>query len=112
MPRFATTWRPSRSALGGVSKISSIVMSQSGEIAGMSMKGPTMTKENIRSVQELLDDLKGIPKPPGRVADAISITLESSDQLTYARLIDLMDLCKLAGYEAINLKPLTKDGGP
>jgi biopolymer transport protein ExbD len=80
-----------------------------GEITNMSLVGPTVTKESIKSFQELQEQLKGIPKPAGRGAEAVSITIEAAPDLIYSRLIDIMDLCKKAGYESVNLMPLGKE---
>ncbi|HJZ91131.1 MAG TPA: biopolymer transporter ExbD [Gemmataceae bacterium] len=80
-----------------------------GEITNMSLVGPTVTKENIRTFQELEEQLKLIAKPAGRGAEGVSITIEASQDLIYSRLIDIMDRCKKAGYESVNLMPLGKE---
>src|SRR5262249_45163516 len=45
-----------------------------GEITNMSLVGPTVTKDNIRTFQELEEQLKLIAKPAGRGAEGVSIT--------------------------------------
>jgi biopolymer transport protein ExbD len=82
-----------------------LIASSSGELASISMKGPTGEMGNIRNTADLYDQLKKIPKPPGKGAEGVSITLEASNDLTYARLIEVMDLCKKAGYDSVNLQP-------
>ena len=82
-----------------------LIASSSGELASISMKGPTGEMGNIRNTADLFDQRKKIPKPPGRGAEGVSITLEASNDLTYARLIEVMDLAKKAGYDSVNLQP-------
>ena len=69
------------------------------------MKGPTGDMGNIRGTAELYDQLKKIPKPPGKGAEGVAITIEASNDLVYAKLIEVMDLCKKAGYDSVNLQP-------
>jgi biopolymer transport protein ExbD len=82
-----------------------------GEVALLGLKGPTVNSENIKNFGDLLAQLRAIPKPAGRGAEGVSITIESSNDLKYYRLIDLMDLCKRAGYESVNLMPMRKERG-
>jgi biopolymer transport protein ExbD len=86
-----------------------VYASGAGDVRDMSLVGPTVTKESIKSFQELGEQLKGIAKPAGRGAQGVSITIEASPDLIYSRLIDIMDLCKKAGYESVNLMPLGKE---
>lgn len=83
----------------------------SGEVALLGLKGPTVNSENIKNFSDLLGQLQAIPKPAGRGAEGVSITIEASNDLNYARLIEIMDLCKKAGYESVNLMPMRKDQG-
>lgn len=83
-----------------------LISNATGEVALISMKGPTGDMGNIRNFADLFDQLKKIPKPSGRGAEAIAITVEASNDLIYARLIDVMDMCKKAGYESVNLMPV------
>lgn len=85
--------------------------SSSGEVALLGLKGPTVNAENIKNFNDLFSQLKAIPKPVGRGAEGVSITIEAANDLNYARLIDIMDLCKKAGYESVNLMPMRKDRG-
>jgi biopolymer transport protein ExbD len=88
------------------------VYSQAGEVSLMTLTMPTEApKEEIKSFQQLFAELQRIPKPPGRGPEAISITIEAAPDLNYARLIEIMDLCKRAGYESVNLMPLGKGQG-
>jgi biopolymer transport protein ExbD len=85
--------------------------SSGGDVALLGLKGPTVNAENIRNFNDLYSQLKAIPKPAGRGAEGVSITIEAANDLNYARLIDIMDLCKKAGYESVNLMPMRKDRG-
>jgi biopolymer transport protein ExbD len=84
--------------------------SADGGIANISLKGPTGGSEDIRSSADLLVQLKAITPPAGKKREeGVSITVESADDLKYARLIEVMDLCKRAGYDTVNLMPLRKE---
>ena len=83
--------------------------SADGGVSNISLKGPSGSQD-IKNLAELLDQLKAIAPPAGKKREeGVSITIESADDLKYARLIDLMDLCKRAGYETVNLMPLRKE---
>lgn len=82
-----------------------------GDVVLLGLKGPTVNSENIRTFNDLLAQLKAIPKPVGRGAEGIAVTIEASNDLNYARLIEIMDLCKKAGYESVNLMPMRKGQG-
>lgn len=88
----------------------SVYSSSTGELALLGLKGPTGNLENIRSLNELLSEMKKIPKPEGK-ADKVSITIEAANDLNYARLIEVMDLCKKAGFDSVNLMPMKRGGG-
>jgi biopolymer transport protein ExbD len=83
-----------------------LISGSSGEVANISMKGPTGDMGNIRNMAELFLQLQKIPKPPGKGAEGVAITVEASNDLVYGRLIDVMDMCKKAGYESVNLQPV------
>lgn len=85
------------------------VYSSGGDIAMLSVSGPTTKREGMR-FPELQDELKRFPKPSGRGNDGISITIEAADDLNYARLIDVMNMCKFVGYENIGISPMKKGG--
>ena len=85
-----------------------VISNASGEVALLALKGPTGDMGNIKNMPELLDRLQKLPKPQGK-AELISIMIEASNDLTYAKLIEVMDLCKKAGYDTVNLMP-TKAG--
>jgi biopolymer transport protein ExbD len=82
-----------------------------GDVALLGLRGPAVNSENMTKYSDLLSQLKGIPKPAGKGKDGISITIEAANDLRYSRLIEIMDLCKSAGYESVNLMPLSKRGG-
>lgn len=79
-----------------------------GEVALLSLRGPTRNIP-IPSNKELLTELKSLPKPAGRGAEGVTITIESAASLSYARLIEIMDVCKKAGYKSIGVTPIPKD---
>lgn len=81
-----------------------------GGVALMGLKGPTVNSENIQNFADLYAQLKAIPKP-GNKAENVSITVESAGDLKYENLILIMDTCKKAGYESVNLMPLRKERG-
>jgi len=84
--------------------------SADGGVANISMKGPTGASPDIKNTPELLYQLEKITPPAGRKREeGISITIEADDNLTYARLIEVMNMCKRAGYETVNLMPLRKE---
>jgi len=85
-----------------------VISNSSGEVSLLALKGPTGDMGNIKNMAELLDRLQKLPKPQGK-AELISIMIEASNDLTYAKLIEVMDLCKRAGYDTVNLMP-TKGG--
>ncbi|HEX3150660.1 MAG TPA: biopolymer transporter ExbD [Gemmataceae bacterium] len=87
------------------------VYSADGVISGLSLRGPTMVRDNISTLRELRDALDIIPRP-GKIGPKLDVvvTIEASNDLTYARLVEVIDLCKKAGIESINLSPLR--GGP
>ena len=74
-----------------------------GDVALLGLRGPAVNSENMTKYSDLLSQLKGIPKPAGKGRDGISITIEAANDLRYSRLIEIMDLCKSAGYESVNL---------
>jgi biopolymer transport protein ExbD len=83
-----------------------LIASSSGDLASISMTGPTGDMGNFRTTTELYEQLLKIPKPSGRGAEGVSITIQASNDLTYAWLIDVMDRTKKAGYESVNLAPV------
>lgn len=80
--------------------------SPTGGLATMTLAGPASVKENIRTIDALLSELKAIPKPAGLGAAGASITIESSSDLQYARLIDVLDACKRAGFNQLKIGPV------
>lgn len=89
-----------------------MVFSSQGDIGLISFKGPVSAPAELvggNKLAVLLKTLKDIPKPAGKGAEAISITIEASPDLSYARLIEVMDVCKRAGYESVGLSPIKKE---
>ena len=62
------------------------------------LRGPTAARAGLGSVAELKDALGNLPKPAGT-----TVTVEAAADLPYARLIDVLDVCKKAGYDAIQV---------
>lgn len=88
------------------------VYAAQGEIGLISFKGPVTAGVDFgdaNKLASLLKALKDIPKPAGKGAEGVSITIESAPDLSYARLIDVMDICKRAGYESVGLMPIKKE---
>ena len=83
-----------------------LIAGATGEVGNISMKGPTGAMGDIQNFADLFDQMKKIPKPADRGAEGVSITLEASNDLIYARLIEVMDMAKKAGYESVNLQPI------
>ena len=81
--------------------------SAGGELSLIGLRGPTANLDNIKTFNELLGELNKIPKPGGD-ASKVSITIESANDLNYARLIEVMDLGKKAGFNSVNLMPMRK----
>lgn len=77
--------------------------SSNGGIDAMSLTGPANVRENIPTVNALLAELRAIPKPAGQGAAGVSLTIEPSNDLEYARLIDVLDACKGAGFHKLKL---------
>jgi biopolymer transport protein ExbD len=86
--------------------IVTLISGASGEVANISMKGPTAEMGNIRNFADLYDQLKKLAKSSPKGPEGISITVEASNDLVYGRLIEVMDMCKKAGYESVNLQPV------
>ncbi|WP_020471972.1 ExbD/TolR family protein [Zavarzinella formosa] len=88
------------------------VFSSQGDIGLISFKGPVSAPAELvgeNKLAALLKALKDIPKPAGKGPEAISVTIEASPDLSYARLIEVMDVCKRAGYESVGLTPIKKE---
>jgi biopolymer transport protein ExbD len=83
--------------------------SSGGELALMSLRGPAGESPEIRNVNELMGQLTAITPPVGRGKTGVSITIEADNDLTYSRLIEVMDLCRRAGYDSVNLMPTRKE---
>jgi biopolymer transport protein ExbD len=82
--------------------------SADGGLANISLKAPTGDAPNIRNLGDLSYQLDRINPPVGRGKENVSITIESDPDLTFARLIEVMNLCKRAGYDTVNLMPMRK----
>ncbi|MBO0697828.1 MAG: biopolymer transporter ExbD [Zavarzinella sp.] len=80
-----------------------------GEIANISLRGPAGESPEIRNLNDLLAQLNAITPPAGKGKDFVSVTIEADNDLTYARLIEVMDLCRKAGYDSVNLMPTRKE---
>jgi biopolymer transport protein ExbD len=83
--------------------------SSGGELALMSLRGPAGESPEIRNVNDLKGQLDTITPPVGRGKAGVSITIEADNDLTYSRLIEVMDMCRRAGYDSVNLMPTRKE---
>jgi len=83
--------------------------SSGGELALMSLRGPAGESPEIRNVNDLKGQLDAITPPVGRGKAGVSITIEADNDLTYSRLIEVMDICRRAGYDSVNLMPTRKE---
>ncbi len=89
-----------------------VLYASQGDIGLISFKGPLSAPSELsgeNKMAALLQRLKDIPKPSGKGAESISITIEASPDLSYSRLIEVMDLCKRSGYDSVNLTPIKKE---
>src|SRR5689334_3262901 len=87
----------------------SLRASSGGDIALISLRGPAGESPEIRNLNDLLGQLSAITPPAGKGKAGVSITIEADNDLTYAKLIEVMDLCRRAGYESVNLMPTRKE---
>jgi biopolymer transport protein ExbD len=83
--------------------------SADGGLANISMKTPVVGDvPNVRNLGDLSYQLDKINPPVGAGKEKVSITIESDPDLTFAKLIEVMNLCKRAGYDTVNLMPMRK----
>ncbi len=76
------------------------------EIRSISLKGTTVTEKAVADTGSLYTQLKQIADAKGKDAgQLVSITIEADDRLVYAKLIEVMDICKKAGFESMSMKP-------
>jgi biopolymer transport protein ExbD len=87
----------------------SLRASSGGDIALISLRGPAGESPEIRNLNDLLGQLSAITPPAGKGKAGVSITIEADNDLTYAKLIEVMDLCRRAGYESVNLMPTRRE---
>jgi biopolymer transport protein ExbD len=87
----------------------SLRASSGGELALMSLRGPAGESPEIRNVNDLKGQLDAITPPVGRGKAGVSITIEADNDLVYWRLIEVMDVCRRAGYDSVNLMPTRKE---
>jgi biopolymer transport protein ExbD len=83
--------------------------SAGGEVALMSLKGPTGESPEIRNLTDLLTQLNAITPSGDKGKANVALTIEADNDLTYARLIEVMDMCRKAGYDTVNLMPTRKE---
>ena len=69
--------------------------SSDGGVANIGLKGPTGGSPDIKNLADLEAQLRQITPPAGKKREeGIAITIESDPDLTYAKLIEIMNLCK------------------
>jgi len=87
----------------------SLNASADGGLANISMKAPVVGEvAEIKNLGDLSFQLDHISPPVGGGKDRVSITIESDPDLTFAKLIEVMNLCKRAGFDTVNLMPMRK----
>ena len=62
------------------------------------LRGPTAVRPGLGSVAELKGALTGLSKPAGT-----TVIVEATADLPYARLIDVLDVCRKAGYDSVHI---------
>jgi biopolymer transport protein ExbD len=83
-----------------------ITVNGDSEIRSISLKGATVTEKAVADTGSLFTQLKQIADAKGKDAGAtVSITIEADDRLVYSKLIEVMDICKKAGFESMSMKP-------
>jgi biopolymer transport protein ExbD len=80
--------------------------SPTGGFGTISLIGPANVKENIRTIDALSAELNLIRKPARQGAAVVSITIQPTNDLQYARLIDVLDACKRVGFDNLKLGPM------
>jgi biopolymer transport protein ExbD len=89
-----------------------ITVNGDSEIRSISLKGLTITEKPVADTGSLYQQLKVIADSKGANAGTqVSITIEADDRLVYSKLIEVMDVCKKAGFESMSMKPNRPRGG-
>jgi biopolymer transport protein ExbD len=88
-----------------------------GAIATLSLQGPTsvvsIPGEGDTKIEGLYQELKRIAKPFREGKKGPTARIEADNNLQYAQLIQVMDACRLAGFESVGVGPINPGGeGP
>ena len=85
------------------------LFAEGGDIGVIGFRSAASTESfgGVNKLKTLFDKLNSIVRQ-GKEKDSVSITIEAAPDLSYARLIEVMDICKRAGYESVNLTPIPK----
>jgi biopolymer transport protein ExbD len=75
-----------------------------GDIASIKMKTPAGETNLGADPKNLQSELKKIARPAGQKPPKIKI--ESANELKYARIIEIMDLCIRAGFDQVGVVPI------
>ena len=76
------------------------------EIRSISLQGQTITEKAVADTGSLFQQLKAIAESKGaKAGELVSITISADDRLIYSKLIEVMDVCKKAGFESMSMKP-------
>jgi biopolymer transport protein ExbD len=77
------------------------------EIRSLTLKGGAFPETSLTSSAHLFEQLSKFAetKPKDKRGQSITVTIEADQALVYSKLIELMDSCKRAGIEQINLTP-------
>ena len=89
---------PQRPAEAATNDTYTITVTPAAGGVSIDVRGPTAVRAGLGSVAELKDALTGLPKPAGT-----TVTVEAGADLPYARLIDVLDVCKKAGYDTVQV---------
>ena len=114
LPKLDASANPDQSFTDAAKDEYTITVNGDTEIRSLTLKGPAVTEKGVADTGSLFQQLKNIAEAKGggkNAADSVSITIESDDRLIYAKLIEVMDVCKKAGFESMNMKPFKNKAG-
>lgn len=112
LPKLDASAAPSDVTFDAPKDEYTIIVNGDTDIRSLSIKGPTLTDKGVQDTGSLFRLLEDIAKAKGKAAaETVSITIEADERLVYAKLIEVMDVCKKAGFESMNMKPYKPKGG-
>lgn len=82
-----------------------VIYAEGGDYKLFDLKGPSFSKESLPpDLNRLRDELNVITSK-----DKVSMTLEIQDNLTYAKLIQIMDYLRQAGFMELGVSGMSKE---